>query len=121
MCPAWTAASGRRPGRLRAGHRGAPVRSRRSRVVKGAASDRCAWGTRSGLRSFTIQQLNEEELGAAAVEYMAPEPIGVVPRRGAGVGRGAAPRLADVEIPGHELGGSRSSTWARSGPSRMSR
>lgn len=104
LCPAGTAASGRRLGRMRAGHRGVSVRSWRSRVVKGAASDRCTWGPRSGPPSLTIQQLNEEELGAAAVEYMAPEPIGVVSRRGAGVGRGATRRLAGVEIPGHELG-----------------
>lgn len=35
---------------------------------------------------------------------MAPEPIGAVPCRGAGVGRCAAPRLAGVEVPGRELG-----------------
>ncbi|WP_437307063.1 hypothetical protein [Sorangium sp. So ce388] len=50
-----------------------PCRWWRSRIIKGAALDRCAWGTRSGLWSFTIQQLDEEELGAAAVEHMAPE------------------------------------------------
>ncbi|WP_438003651.1 hypothetical protein WME89_32945 [Sorangium sp. So ce321] len=48
--------------------------------------DRCAWGTRSGLWSFTIQQLDKEELGAAAVEYLAPEPVGADPRRGRRVG-----------------------------------
>ncbi|WP_438007371.1 hypothetical protein WME89_00740 [Sorangium sp. So ce321] len=50
-----------------------PCRCWRARVVTGAASDRCAWGTRSGLWSFTIQQLDEEELGTAAIEHMASE------------------------------------------------
>ncbi|WP_437946171.1 hypothetical protein WME98_35855 [Sorangium sp. So ce296] len=50
-----------------------------------------------------IQQLDKEELGAAAVEHMAPEPIGAVPRRGAGFGPGAALRLADVEVAAREL------------------
>lgn len=45
-----------------------PCRCWRSRVVEGAASACCAWGTCAGLWSFTIQQLDEEELGAAAVE-----------------------------------------------------
>ncbi|AUX46364.1 uncharacterized protein SOCE26_078700 [Sorangium cellulosum] len=65
-------------GRARAGAGGA------GRQGRGFGSLRP--GTRSGQWSFTIQRLGEEELGAAAVERRAPEPIGAVPRRGAGVG-----------------------------------
>ncbi|AGP38545.1 hypothetical protein SCE1572_31160 [Sorangium cellulosum So0157-2] len=66
-----------------------PCRCWRSRAIKGAASDRCAWGKRSGLWSFTTQQLDKEEFGAAAVERMAPEPIAAAHRRGAGVEPGS--------------------------------
>lgn len=104
LCPAAAAASAGRPGKLCRAMGARPCRCWRSRVVEGAASACCAWGTCAGLWSFTIQQLDEEELGAAAVEHMAPEPIGAAPRAGAGVGRGAAPRIAGVEVPGHELG-----------------
>ncbi|WP_437951238.1 hypothetical protein WME98_10570 [Sorangium sp. So ce296] len=66
-----------------------PCRCWQSRAIKGAASDRCAWGKRSGLWSFTTQQLDKEEFGAAAVERMAPEPIAAAHRRGAGVEPGS--------------------------------
>ncbi|WP_437507350.1 hypothetical protein [Sorangium sp. So ce1099] len=85
--PGSYAASAGRPEELYGAMGARPCRSRpcrcwRSRVVKGAASGSLPWGTCSGLWSFAIQQLDKEELGAAAVEHMAPEPIGAVPRRG---------------------------------------